>query len=153
MVCHPNGNVGALLGKGLPMIRGIGVDNCCISEIGRVRKATPAFVERTFSAAERAAAPRFSKQTAATENLTNEYYAVRFAVKEAVFKALAHHTPEKGFDFRRVESANHEDGAPYVVVTPWLQEIMDKAGVGALHVSATTENDLATAFVVAEAHK
>lgn len=132
------------------MIKGIGVDNCCISEIGRYREVTPAFIEKSFSEAERAAEPQFSKVTPATENLLNEYYAVRFATKEAVFKALAHLTPEKSFDFRKVESANYEDGAPYIVVTPWLQEIMDKAGVDTLHVSATTENDLATVFVIAE---
>lgn len=133
------------------MIKGIGVDSCCISEIGNYREVTPAFIEKSFTETERASEPKFSKQTPATETLLNEYYAVRFAAKEAVFKALAHLTPEKGFDFRKVESLNYEDGAPYIVVTPWLQEIMDQAGVATLHMSATTENDLATVFVVAEA--
>ena len=101
-----------------------------------------AFVRRTFTEAERreaAAAPDF-----------HEYLAGRFAVKEAVFKALAQLTPEKTFDFRLVETLKNEDGSPRITITPHLAAIMEKAGADRLLVSITTQEPFAMAFVLAE---
>ena len=125
------------------MIKGIGVDMADIAEIGRFCKDIPSFRTHTFTAAEQQAAARM------TDRAATEYLAVRFAAKEAVFKALSH-ASGVAFDPRRVETLNHEDGAPYVSVTPEVAEAMRAAGVDALHVSATTEGDYATVFVVAE---
>ena len=109
------------------MIRGIGVDSASISEMRRLLEGLgSSFVPRVFTERERAAAPQDPDRAA-------EFFADHFAVKEAVFKAVAHLLPEHTFDLRIVEPLNH----------------LERAGVRTIHVSVTNEADLATAFVVA----
>lgn len=126
------------------MIIGIGTDLCSISRIQKIidrEGLDGAFFRRAFTPAEQAeAAARHDKAA---------FYAARFAVKEAVFKAVAPRT-EGGFDLRLVESLHREDGSPYVSVTEKLKPLLDEAGIRSLHLSVTTEGDLAQAFVVAE---
>lgn len=127
------------------MIRGIGIDSVYIPEIRRYledEKLSGPFVRRTFTPAEQAAA--------ASRPNKAEYYAARFAAKEAAFKALGHLTEEKAFDLRLIETLNHPDGSPYISITERLRPILTVAGVKTLHISITTETDYATAFVVAE---
>jgi len=126
------------------MICGIGVDTACIAEIERLCELDSCgqtFFERTFTSEERSACEKRSDKS--------EYLATRFAAKEAVFKAIAHLTPEKTFNLRIVETLNEDDGCPYVNVTPALHIILGKAGVNALQISLTTEGGFATAFIVA----
>ncbi len=125
------------------MIRGVGIDSCCISEVERLMGVgNGAFVTHTFMPAEVEASQKVPSQA--------EYLATRFAVKEAVFKAVAHLAQNyQGFDFRCVETLNHPDGSPYVNVGEKLQAVLDEARVDRLLVSITTESDLATAIVVA----
>lgn len=125
------------------MVLGIGIDLTEIKEVKRLAEDVgEAFLSKTFSQMEREAS-----KTAVDPF---EYLASRFAVKEAVFKALAHLTKEKTFDFRIVETLNHEDGSPYVTITPVLKELMEEAGVKRLLVSVTHEKDYAGAIVIAE---
>ena len=125
------------------MVRGIGVDMTEIKEVKRLAETTDgSFVARTFSEVEREDSFKAADRW--------EYLAARFAVKEAVFKALAHLTKERTFDFRKIETLNYEDGLPYVVLTPMLQTIMEETGVRKLHVSITHEKEYACAFVIAE---
>ena len=126
------------------LIRGVGVDMACISEIARFLEpgdGSTAFERRTFSQAEQEAASKRHNRA--------EYYATRFASKEAVFKAIAPLLPEEGFDLRIVETLNREDGSPYIIVNEKLKPLLEKAQVNTLHISITTEGDFATAFVVA----
>lgn len=124
------------------MILGVGVDMVTISEIARFA-ASPddAFVRRTFTPGELRAAERSARP--------GEYLAARFAAKEAVFKAIAHLTKAKTFDFRIVETLSREDGSPYVNTSGTLAPLLREAGVERLHISITTEGDYATAFVIA----
>lgn len=125
------------------MIQGIGVDLTEIKELKRLAETMGgAFTERTFTERERDDSLKAADRW--------EYLAARFAAKEAVFKALAHLTREKTFDFREIETWNHEDGSPYVVLPPKLQTVMKSAGVGKLHISLTHEKEYACAFVIAE---
>lgn len=125
------------------MILGIGIDMVRISEmkalLGNLSDGTLA---RIFSERERAECQQ--------KTLPEESYAACFAAKEAVFKAVAHLLPEKSFDMRKVETAHREDGSPYIKTNPYMLAIMEKAGVHRLHLSITTEGDLAAAFVIAE---
>ena len=123
------------------MILGIGVDTVDIERIQKIQGES-AFFRRVFSEAERAAAPEGKVRA--------EYYAARFAAKEAVFKAVAHCLPEKTFDLRDVETLKYEDGCPYVVTDGKLAPVLDAAGVKKIHISITTEKGCATAFVIAE---
>jgi len=121
----------------------IGVDMVDIGEIRRLLEPEDgAFFRRTFTEAERLASRRAPDAA--------EYLATRFAVKEAVFKALAKHTAAKGFDFRRVETRNAPDGSPCVTVDGFLRPLMEEGGFRELAVSITTEGPYAVAFVVAQ---
>ena len=123
-------------------ISGIGVDLVSISEIAELDGRTHgAFAERTFSDREKAEAEQSSDRYS--------FLAGRFAVKEAVFKAVAHLTPEKTFDFRIVETRRNADGSPEVAVNDALAAVLRSAGVTKLLVSITGHGGLALAQVVA----
>ncbi len=121
----------------------IGVDMVEIGEIRRLLEPeNGAFFRRTFTEGERLASQKVPDAA--------EYLATRFAVKEAVFKALGKHTAAKVFDFRRVETLNAPDGSPYVVVDEFLRPLMAEGGFTELAVSITTEGPYAVAFVAAQ---
>lgn len=127
------------------MIRGIGIDTVQISAIRQYledAQLSQAYIRHTFTNAERNAANSKPNQF--------EYFAARFAAKEAVFKAIGHLTDGKRFDFRLVETLNASDGCPFIHITPQLQQVMNDAKVDFLHISITTEGDYATAYVIAE---
>ncbi len=125
------------------MIQGIGVDLTEIKELKRLTETMgEAFTERTFTEREREASLKAADRW--------EYLASRFAAKEAVFKAIAHLTGERTFDFREIETRNHEDGSPYVILPPELQKEIEAAGIDRIHISLTHEKEYACAFVIAE---
>ena len=126
------------------MIKGIGVDMVSISEMARHLECdteNSAFERRTFTEAEREAASKKHNKA--------EYYATRFAAKEAVTKAVAPLCPDADADLRIVETLNRSDGAPYVSINERLGAILNEVQIDTLHISITTEGDNATAFVVA----
>ena len=125
------------------MTKNIGIDTVYIPRIEKLlNEDNTAFFEHTFTEAENSAAPETGRRA--------EYYAARFACKEAVFKAIAPLLKGSSFDLRKVESLHHEDGAPYIAIDDYLQKRMDEAGVTKLLVSVTTEQDYASAVVLAE---
>lgn len=125
------------------MIVGIGVDLVNMSELERmVKLPDDAFVTRTFTAQE------IEQAEASAHRLA--HYAGLFAAKEAVFKAVAHWTEKKAFDFRIVETLSEADGYPLIHVNEELQEILKEAGVENLFVSITHDGEYAVATVVAE---
>lgn len=83
------------------MVKGIGIDMVDIREMEKCLK-NPTFARHTFTVLEQQEAIKRANPT--------EYLATRFASKEAVFKAIANLTLEKGFDLRIVETLNREDG-------------------------------------------
>lgn len=128
------------------MVRGIGVDTVDIGRIERMLEERPdaAFLRKAFTPMELEQAPDLSHTKARAE-----YLASRFAVKEAVFKAVAHLTEAASFDFRIVETLTGKNGCPVITTTGPLAPILAEAKVDVLHVSITTECRCATAFVVA----
>ena len=64
-------------------------------------------------------------------------------------QALARHTAE-GFDFRRVETLEDENGCPHVTLDGPLAPVLAEAGVTELLVSITNERGVATALVLAQ---
>ena len=123
-------------------ISGVGVDLVSISEIAELDERTRgAFVERTFSDLEKAEAEQSPDRYS--------FLAGRFAVKEAVFKAAAHLTPEKTFDFRIVETKRNADGSPEIVMNDPLAAVLKSAAVTKLLVSITNHGGLALAQVIA----
>ncbi len=126
------------------MIKGIGIDLCMISRIQRIldREGPDGpFFRRTFTSAE--------QQESVGKHDLASFLAARFAVKEAVYKAVAPLT-KTGFDLRIVESLHRSDGSPYVSVTDRLRPYLEEAGISDLHLSVTTEGDYAQALVISE---
>lgn len=124
------------------MIRGIGVDATDICEMRQLLQDVCSFKRHTFTAAEIAVGERRTDSA--------EYYATRFAAKEAVYKAVGHLIPGECFDLRVVETLNAVDGSPYIHITEELALFLQRAGVDKLHISLTTEGNYATAFVISE---
>ena len=113
------------------MIYGIGVDMVDISEFENlVKKLGICFIEATFT-------KRGGAFCAASEPI--RFLAERFAVKEAVFKAIAHHTKAKTFDFRIVETLDDEARKPYVSINDSFKLIVEEAGICSIMVSLAKE--------------
>jgi holo-[acyl-carrier protein] synthase len=125
------------------MIIGIGVDLVHIETMDRLIKDTDgAFVARTFTKNE-------IVEVAKAPDITH-YYAGRFAVKEAAFKAIAPRIGKSPVDFRTIETLREADGSPSIHVHSDLRTILDNAGINALTASISHDGDYAIAFVIAE---
>jgi holo-[acyl-carrier protein] synthase len=121
------------------MISGLGVD---IVEIGRMAAALdrhPGLRERLFSADERAYCD--------ARNRPEIHYALRFAAKEAVLKALG--TGFSGMRFTDVEVARDAGGRPFPRLAGRAKEVADGLGVVELHLSLSYTHTTAVASAVA----
>lgn len=120
-------------------IRGLGVD---IVEIDRMRRALqrhPQMRERLFSEAERAYCE--------SRNKPEIHYAMRFAAKEAVLKALG--TGFRGMRFRDVEVMRDDTGRPVPTLHGRAREVAEERGVIELHLSLSFTHSTAVASAVA----
>lgn len=117
------------------MIKGIGVDSVSIS---RMEKAIShnGFTDRFFS----------PEEIASVHGNRAEYYATRFACKEALVKALHN----KNIDYVKISTLNNDDGSPYFKINDCFRQLMVDHSFNSALVSITTENDCAIAFVVVE---
>lgn len=126
-------------------IRGLGVD---IVEIHRMRDALarhPRMKERIFSDAER--------EYCEKRNKPEVHYAMRFAAKEAVLKALG--TGFRGMRFRDVEVTRDETGRPIPLLHGRAAEVAEERGVIEMHLSLsfTHATAVASAVAITEAHR
>lgn len=123
----------------IPQVVGIGID---LVEVERFRESlarTPSMKERMFTPGERAYADRANDPT--------ERYAVRFAAKEAVMKALG--VGLGAFGFHDVEVIRAEDGVPSLGIYGPALALADARGVTGWQLSLTHTTASAGAFVVA----
>jgi holo-[acyl-carrier protein] synthase len=121
------------------MIAGLGVD---IVEIGRMAAALerhPGMRERLFSEQERAYCEK--------RNKPEVHYALRFAAKEAVLKALG--TGFAGMKFTDVEVARDAGGRPTPRLSGRAAEVAEQIGVRELHLSLSYTHTTAVASAVA----
>jgi len=120
-------------------IRGLGVD---IVEIERMRQALirrPRLKERLFSESERSYCEK--------RNRPEIHYAMRFAAKEAVLKAIG--TGFRGMRFCDVEVVRDKHGRPRPVLHGRAAEIAVESGVIELHLSLSFTHSTAVASAVA----
>ena len=108
----------------------------------RVPGVANAFVARTFSEAER--------EQALERADSAEFLAGRFAVKEAVFKAVSPHALGTPFELRMIESLDDASGAPCVVVGEGIKPVLEVAGATEALVSITNEGDYVVAFALVQ---
>ncbi|MBR1398433.1 MAG: holo-ACP synthase [Selenomonadaceae bacterium] len=121
------------------MIKGIGTD---IIEIGRVRRAlkNEHFIERVYTKREQDYCNSRGRQAAAS-------YAVRFAGKEAFFKAIG-----TGIvcEMTSVEIINDSAGCPQINVSGKVEKILTQLNVNNIHISLSHSKDYANAVCIIE---
>lgn len=118
---------------------GLGLDSVDIARFAAVLERRPAFATRVFTDGERSYAATMVNPTPTL--------AARFAVKEAVMKALG--VGLGGFGWGDVEVQRAEGGAPILTVTGRAAELASERGVEGWHLSITHTASTASAVVVA----
>lgn len=121
------------------MIKGLGVD---IVEIGRMREVLarrPRIKERCFSAEER--------EYCESRSRPEVHYALRFAAKEAVLKALG--TGFAGMSFTDVEVARDPRGRPVPRLNGRAARFAEESGIVEMHLSLSFTHTTAVASAVA----
>ncbi|NOZ85107.1 MAG: holo-[acyl-carrier-protein] synthase [Deltaproteobacteria bacterium] len=122
------------------MIKGIGIDLVSVDRIRKVMDRTDGFVEKVFTGRERSYCE--SKADRAM------YFAARFAVKEAVMKALG-----KGLGFVRFQDIEVESNGrqePKVILKGTALDRFEELGGRAVHISISHEKEYAAAVAVLE---
>ena len=111
------------------MITGLGVDIVEIDRMKATLERRPAMKERLFSDAERAYCDK--------RNKPEIHYAMRFAAKEAVLKALG--TGFKGMRFKDVEVMRDETGKPVPHLKGRAAEVAEVSGDSESAIAACEE--------------
>lgn len=118
-------------------IVGIGVDVVDLSRFSGVVDRTPGIIDRLFTKAE--------QTSPAGQQLSLASLAGRFAVKEAVAKALG---APAGMAWHDCEVSN--GGAPRISVRGSVAKIAQDQGVSNWHISISHDGPVAIAYVIAE---
>ena len=126
------------------MILGVGTDIVDARRIGKTMDKFPTkFIDRIFTEAER--------QAAAALPQPQDYFAKRFAAKEAVYKALSG-SGMRGFGWLQAETLRQQNGAPLLRLTGQCKtalEAMTPDGYKAhISISLSDEPPYALAFVI-----
>jgi holo-[acyl-carrier protein] synthase len=122
---------------------GVGIDAVEIDRVRLALQRTPRLIDRLFTDREQ----RHCVATVGRRRAAR--FAVRFAAKEAVAKALG--TGVVGFGFRDVEILNGANGEPTVVLDDRARRVAAHVGVQTVHVSLSVTRDTAVATAIAEA--
>ncbi len=129
------------------MILGTGCDIAKISRFSRWIE-NPSMIRRFFNPAE--IYPESNEQNSVSEHRLCEYYAVRFAAKEAFSKAMG--TGLSGIALRDIYITKSEKGKPSLCVEGTAEEKL-KSLYGnnvQIHVTLSHEKEYALAFVIIE---
>jgi holo-[acyl-carrier protein] synthase len=123
------------------MIVGIGTDIIEVKRIERLLSKQERFKERIFTRGE------IEYCEPKKNNVQN--YTARFAVKEALLKAIGTGWRE-GVAFKEIEVKNNEKGKPELVLSGTVKKITEEMGVTNIQVSISHIKDLAIAVVILE---
>lgn len=123
------------------MISGVGVD---IIQVSRIKKAIEnsgdGFINKVFTKGER-------ECCRAKKNIY-QYFAARFAGKEAVLKAF--NLGWNSVDWKSIEIENDATGAPRVILHNGMKEICNEKYVDKIFLSLSHFGSYAIAFVLIE---
>lgn len=126
-------------------IFGVGIDLVEIERFGKIlEKNETAFLKRISHAADRRHAPRTQNKARLTQ-----YWAARFAVKEAFSKALGTGISEN-LRFAAIGVKKSRSGQPKIEVDDSVKKILVQKGINAIHLSISHTQSFATAVVVLE---
>lgn len=123
------------------MIVGIGTDIIQVGRIERVIQRNPAFVSRVFTAAEIAYCEAKASQA--------QSFAVRFAAKEAVMKALGTGWAE-GVNWLDIQVNTDATGQPVLSLSGKALARAQHLQANRYHISLSHEKEQAIAFVILE---
>jgi holo-[acyl-carrier protein] synthase len=118
---------------------GIGVDLCEVDRMRTALERTPTLRDRVFTEAEQAYCDRRNDPT--------QRYAVRFAAKEAVLKAMG--VGIGACQWREIEVAKAPSGAPSVRLHGGAQVLATELGIREWRLTLTHTHTLAEAVAVA----
>jgi holo-[acyl-carrier protein] synthase len=121
------------------MIIGIGIDLVKIDRIDKAGKNQSGFLERVFTARERAYCSR--------QKFPAQHYAGRFAAKEAVLKAIGTGW-SAGVKWTDIEVLHGDGGGPIVNISGRIKDLMDLRGVKQILLSYSHDEGYAVAHVV-----
>ena len=122
------------------MIKGTGVD---IVEIDRIRSAVTKYGKKFLS---RIFTPHEIKYCTAFNKLKYPELSVRFAAKEAVFKALSQ--PGHYLSWQNVEILSAEDGRPMLILSGEALKRAEERGFKSLEISLSHSRENAVAVVM-----
>jgi len=124
------------------MIVGLGIDIAGISRFRRtlVRQGDR-FIQRVYTEQEQSYCRSHRDPV--------PQFAVRFAAKEALFKALGTGWA-KGVSWREAEVRRDDRGAPRLVLSGRAEEISKKLGARVVHISLSHSEEAAVAVVILE---
>lgn len=122
------------------MLMGIGTDILRIEDIrAEYLDLSDSFMKKTYTEKE--------LEEAACRESVRDYYATRFAGKEAVFKAL--NRESRGFRMNEVEILSRSSGQPYVVLHGNTGKEARLAGIRRVLISLSYDRDYAIAYAAA----
>jgi holo-[acyl-carrier protein] synthase len=124
------------------MIVAIGIDIIEVARIREVLSRTPAVCRRVFTSAEREYCDSRGVASA-------QHYAVRFAAKEAMLKALQTGW-RGGISWQDVEVAAYDSGAPYLILHGVVKGLFEASGATKAHLSLSHTAEHAIAEVILE---
>lgn len=119
---------------------GVGVDIVDIEHMRRILKRTPSFARKVFSADEQAYCDSMTDPAS--------HYALRFAAKEAVLKALGTGFFEDGIGIRDIEVHRSDKGAPSVRLSGAAKARAEALGVREIPLSLSYTHQEAVAFAM-----
>ena len=120
-------------------MRALGIDAVDIERFRRALERSPRLSQRVFTADERADVARRGDPVPSL--------AARFAVREAVMKALG--VGLGGFDLQDVSVVSHESGQPHVRIIGRAAELASRRDISSWHLSITHTEQVAIAVVAA----
>ena len=124
------------------MIVGVGIDSVSISRIaGLIDRFGRRFLEKVFTEDE--ISEGLERRNAA------QYFAARFAAREAFFKALGTGWG-RGIPLKEVSVAREESGRPLLSLSSQALEAAESRGTSISHLSLSHEADTAQAIVILE---
>ncbi len=124
------------------MIVAIGIDIIEVKRVREVLERTPRFADRVFTPAER-------EYCDGRGAVAVQHYAARFAAKEAALKAFQTGW-RGGISWQDVEIAARNSGAPFLIFHGLVQELFERSGATAVHLSLSHTSEHAIAEVVLE---
>lgn len=125
------------------MIKGIGIDIVEIDRIEQLIERHPQFIARVFNPSEQEYCQGKARPAI--------HYALRFAAKEALLKALG--TGFRGVKWTDIEVKRDALGKPSVALNSAAEKVAQEKGIGRFQVSLSFNHHNAVAVVLAESEE